>query len=31
MAVDATFVIAINYCASLDYMEPAAGIEPATF
>jgi hypothetical protein len=27
----AAFNIAINYCTSLDYVEPAAGVEPATF
>ena len=25
------FTIALKYCTSLDYVEPAAGVEPATF
>ena len=27
----AAFTIALKYCTSLDYVEPAAGVEPATF
>ncbi len=27
----ATFIIALNYCTNLHFMEPAAGVEPATF
>ena len=26
-----TFIIALNCCTNLDYVEPAAGVEPATF
>jgi len=27
----AAFIIALHCCKNLDYVEPAAGIEPATF
>ena len=27
----AAFIIALNCCTNLHYVEPAAGIEPATF